>query len=288
MVSSFFSRFRRPKTKLNLEISGAPFYPGSTVSVQVSLATEDSIDVRGALLEVLCTQDVHGRDENDFMVVHHQIPVRQSKTFLTDEQVIPGVPYLTDLSFDLPTDAQLTVKGELAKINWQVNVTVDIVDRPDLHKSLGMTVLSSPQGETPSAVERVHSQISDYGDNRNPLSLSVPVPQSPIGGVVSGILRAQSSEDMTVWFVRVTLNLREEAGRENETKEVQRITLARELSLSTGETLEWPFSLNIPMKLIPSISFGETDVRWYVSGSASRRVMGDWTVEQEIQVYSVS
>ena len=62
------------------------------------------------------------------------------------------------------------------------------------------------------------------------------------------------------------------------------MTFERDLSLQSGETRDWSFSLDVGQVSMPSLKTEKSSVRWLVRAVLDRSLRTDPKVEQEIDV----
>ena len=101
---------------------------------------------------------------------------------------------------------------------------------------------------------------------------------------MDGTLRAEPQGDVTASEARVELVREEKFGNTAKNQVVDQVTFERDLSLRSGETRDWSFSLDVGQVAMPSLKTEKSSVRWLVRGVLDRSLRTDPKVEQEISV----
>jgi hypothetical protein len=306
-----------PQADLQVAMMEGPVYPGSVLKAQVSLSPRDSFHVsRGQVelvrREILSYEELRlsgpvagprlGR-RGSWTLRRLGPQVVQRQAFLSDTEISGGVPYQDEVALIIPDDASPTAKGKITEITWELRASVAVA-RPGVLASgpsalLGLNdsmiesrslevVVFAPPGQEPSAAPAPWSTLNtaQASFNQCALSLFLPTLQVKNGADLSGILRAQVRRPLHPREVRVELVRWERSGtKQKETTDI-RVVLAADSVLAIDDAPEWPFTLPVPERLLPSLSTGNSFVGWHVRGVLDRRVWSDFIVGQPIQVYT--
>ena len=306
-----------PQADLQVAMTEGPAYPGSVLRAQVSLLPRDNFHVSRGQVELVrreilsyeelrlsgpaTTPRLGRRGGGTLKRLGPQVV--QRKAFLSDTEVSDGVSYQDEVALIIPDDASPTAKGKITEITWELRATVAVAREGPLASGpstvLGLNdsvirgkslevVVFAPPGQQPSATPAPWSPLNtaEASFNQCTLSLYLPSLQVKNGATLNGILRAQMRQSLNPREVRVELVCWERSGtKQKETTDV-RLVLDAGVPLETDGAPEWPFSLPVPERLLPSLSTGSSFVGWHVRGVLDRRVRSDLTVGQPIQVYT--
>jgi len=113
------------KTELNVQIDKDVFMPGENITGNIELRTHPKEKVRGvSALLGFCYSCTAQRETDTYLQVIDQV------SFLAD----PAVEYFTQpFSFATPPNVPCSIAGQLVKIEWFVDVKVDLPLKADMH-----------------------------------------------------------------------------------------------------------------------------------------------------------
>ena len=283
-----FSEFGRPKADLNIRVSRNTLEPGDELEARVDLLPREDFHVRLGKVELV-------RLETYVQTVRHQYGVSYHKrthagtvaeeTIMEDQIVRRLGGASSNVRFVLPQNAIPTLSGAIVQkiqpgIAWEVRVSLDVTRARDMRQGQELTVVGPPVPDDPSprpvAAEASHRQCA--------LSLDLSRSKARSGDRLDGSLRAEMLEDVEVSEIRVELVRVEKFGNESQDHVVDKITFEREDTLQSGQSLEWPFTLDVGQVSVPSLTAEKSSVTWLVKGILDRRLRRDLCVEQEINV----
>ena len=248
---------------------------GSTFNTRITLVPHEDFYVRTGRVELVTVETFwqgmgEGRASHLRRKTVQQVYV--SESFLNEVEVLNGIPYEKGLSLSVPAGSPPTIKGEIVEISWMLRAIVDIA-RSAERLSGGFT---SIERERPISVKPAlgpdtlgagkESTASHEYEGKCTLSLSCT--PGRIGEALSGTLTAEVWRNLNVHEVRVELGYVEAAGDKKETTMVGREVLQKNISLLANEIYDWPFQVQIPEGLVPTLKTQRgAYVQWFVRGS---------------------
>jgi len=139
--------FRRPRADTDIEVGSGALYPGSTISLLVSLCPLEGFRVRKGRMELVCTETYQEVEAGPDGAGGTQVTVHRvilSELFLCNTNVARETTYRSELRFTLPTNARPTFESSTAGITWSLSALLDIPLARDIHKKKEITVLTHP------------------------------------------------------------------------------------------------------------------------------------------------
>ena len=157
-----FSWMRQPKLDLKIKLSNAGrLHAGDTIDVQMIFSPQERVHVRTGKIELVCTS-TYGESEEVVVKILWGTPGKpgwsrktverlfcQTRSFLDDAELPPGVEYTEQVGFSLPDDAAPTTQGAPDRqlrnmeggIVWRLNISLDVARHMDPRWEYGLTVL---------------------------------------------------------------------------------------------------------------------------------------------------
>ena len=280
--------FRRPDVDVQISVNKSDLHAGDKLDARVALLPNGDYRVRQGRVELVCTETWVQRVDSQYGPSYHrktEVLSSQGETFLEDQAVRNGVPYSADLKVAVPRDALPTLRGELVQkiepgIAWAVRVDMDVVRARDITESQEVTVVPTPAPRGGRPVPTV----TESTRGGCPLKLELSQSEARSGDRVDGTLRAEPQGDVTASEARIELVREENFGNTAKNQVVDQVTFERDLSLQSGETRDWSFSLDVGHVAMPTLKTEKSSVRWLVRGLLDRSLRTDPKVEQEIDV----
>ena len=297
--TEMFFRRQQPKASLQLRVDEGPFHVGSTFNVTVTLVTDEDLYIRSGRVELVTAETIwKGRVEERGVYQKRQTVrnVYSSESFLSDIEVLNGIPYQMDLGFSIPAGSPPTIKGEIVEISWMLRGTVDIArsaERPSggftsIEQKQLISVMPALRSDTLDSIK----ETTASHERKGRCTVSLSCPPGRIGEALNGTLTAEVWRNLNVNEVRVELGNVEEAGEKSETTITGRQVLQNKASLLANEIYEWPFQVHVPAGLTPTFRTQRGSyVQWFVRGGLRfgvlPRLLGaDINVYQTVQIDS--
>ena len=279
---------RRPDVDVQISVNKSDFHAGDKLDARVALLPNGDYRVRNGRVELVCTETWVQRIDSQYGPSYHrktEVLSSQGETFLEEQTVRNGLPYSADLKVAVPRDALPTLRGELVQkiepgIAWAVKVDMDVAMARDIKESQAITVAPTPAPRGGRPVPTV----AESTRGGCPLKLELSQSEARSGDRVDGTLRAVPQGDVTASEARVELVREEKFGNTANNQVVDQVTFERDLSLQSGETRDWSFSLEVGRVAMPSLKTEKSSVRWLVRGVLDRSLRTDPKVEQDIAV----
>ena len=279
---------RRPDVDVQISVNKSELRAGDELDARVALLPNGDYRVRHGRVELVCTETWVQRVDSQYGPSYHrktEVLSRQGETFMEDQTVRNGVPYSADLRVTVPRDALPTLSGALVQkiepgIAWAVKVDMDVARARDIKESQEVTVVPTPAPRGGRPVPAVTESTRGGCTLKLELSLS----EARSGDRVDGALRAEPQGDVTASEAKVELVREEKFGNTAKNQVVDQVTFERDLSLQSGETRDWSFSLDVGRLAVPSLKTEKSSVRWLVRAVLDRSLRTDPKVEQDIDV----
>jgi hypothetical protein len=136
----FFKMFRKPKTKITLEIKKGMLTLGSRTDATITVSSKEEFDTTEIRAELRCTERI--RRERMVYVGKRQRPVRQvywdETTLLSEDlkasgmmHIVPGFKKKFPIKITIPSSGRETVDGMDSSVSWFIKGVVAVDDRPD-------------------------------------------------------------------------------------------------------------------------------------------------------------
>ena len=279
---------RRPDVDVQISVNKSDLHAGDELDARVALLPKGDFRVRHGRVELVCIETWVQRIDSQYGPSYHrktEVLSSQGETFLEDQTLRNGVPYSADLRATVPGDALPTLSGALVQkiepgIAWAIKVDMDVARARDIKESHEVTVIPTPAARgsrpVPAVTESTRGGCS--------LTLELSQHEARSGDRVDGTLRAEPQGDVTASEARVELVREEKFGNTAKNQVVDQLTFERDLSLQSGETRDWGFSLDVGRIAMPSLKTEKSSVRWLVRAVLDRSLRTDPKVEQEIDV----
>ena len=278
----------------NAKVGVAPgrdtYLAGEAVDASVRYEIKRDVDLRGARAELLylnrysyLTPDPRGGsllvDETDSVVVGTQaIPQAGAKgRGKTLEHLV---------SLAMPEVVPPTGRGEITDVTWAVRVVLEISGGPNLRAEAPITVLST-RDTFSSRVEGEPEGPAECG-----MRFRLPARSFRAGALIEGGLVVSPRQGFEAQEVRIELLRREtvlrDDGNGDETVEAKE-TVAKGVSFGPKTSQKYDLRVAVPQRLAcPSSETEHTYVGWFLRGVIERRLHSDYTLEQELNIYSGS
>ena len=299
MVGRFFSRFRQPKVRFDVEVVEGDLYPGSTVEIRTVLQPSEQFVVREAVISLVCTEvswklsltptdfEYYVVDPEDRRLVNVRRETtelaRLMETLLEPTAVIVGTEYRKDIRFTLPDDSPFTVQGDVADISWRLHAYVVPEKMVQFDRVQDVRVLSSPV----SYEERTAAQPLNLEANYDSCKLMLDVSSrtANIGGALTGTFRVRCNHEIRLYWLVADLECTERTGDKSKSpKDLRRVIFEKDMQFQANEVKEWPFEIRIPNKALPSTSQFDTEVSWILRAGGEPRFRTGLSVSTPIQI----
>jgi hypothetical protein len=281
---------RRLSVDLGVEIDPDEVLPGDSVQATVRVVSTDDLEVEEGRVDLVyeneytyrtrrysyLTKLAWVRDET----MTDQV-VEAEARFLARSALAADTPYEETVSLTVPESAAPSAQGEITSVRWWAIATLSRRRGRDARGHAELRVLSEPRLDLPPAV------LATHGDCE--LSFELDRDDFGPGDIVEGTLVATPLRTCAAQEVSVELVRREEVPRDegNAVDVVEdETTVAEAVSLSAGLPQQWPFRLELPEIVVPSLRTDQSRVTWLLKGVASRRLRSDYSIALPIDVHT--
>jgi hypothetical protein len=136
----FFKMFRKPKTKITLEVKKGTLTLGSRTDATITVSSKEEFDATEIRAELRCIERI--RRERMVYVGKRQRPVRQvywdEASLLSEDlkasgamHIVPGFKKKFPIKISIPASGRETVDGMDMSVSWFIKGVVAVDDRPD-------------------------------------------------------------------------------------------------------------------------------------------------------------
>jgi hypothetical protein len=285
--------------KVNLDVTldrpSGIYYPGETIHARVSLTSDKELKFQEGRVALLYQEKYQIRETrhstNSRGQSHTTVVLRwktndqeASRQVFLGETILPeGSARIFEFDAQIPASAPPTYPGNIIQVRWMVKATLDRKLSKDINSEAPLAVMFSPTGnQTPG----------QYGQSNEPgealLSVELPGIEWVAGETVEGKLLVSPQKTFDTTEVRVEVEQTELVpyGLGNQKVNVVKVKLAGKTKFTAGETLTFPFQIQIPQPCTPSCSSNNWSVTWKIKGILARFMRKDTAVDQVINVYT--
>ncbi|MBI4788989.1 MAG: sporulation protein [Chloroflexi bacterium] len=293
-----FLKGGKARVTLELERTGAGYYPGETVRAKVTVVGEKDLKIQQGRVTLVYKEEYQYRHETERTDSDGRRERREAHTWQTDEIEVQKKVFLGEgtikagaqqsFEFELPMPGDAVPScgdGRIVRVTWHVKATLDRKMAADVEEKSEIFVLSVAPGQAVGAGEYGYS--NSPGDAELVFALSGK--EFVLGGRVEGQLLVRPKKAFDASEVRVELVRREYVPRNlgNEHLDQVVIKVAGGTKLEPGQDLKYPFVLQVPGGGAGTIRTRNSSVTWTLKGILSRRMRGDTQVAEEVFVYNV-
>jgi hypothetical protein len=290
-----FLKAKKPELTITLDRPNGVYYPGETVGVTVEVQPGKDLKVQGAQVTLSGIEeykyrtrrhstDSDGNTSDDYSYAwKHNELFASEENFLGETTLPAGTPQRYSFQISLPAGALPSCAGEIVHVRWQVDVKLDRRLLGDLHTKADLSVHSL----SPSLA----AQPGEYRPSDNPseveLAFILPGLKAVAGQLLNGQLRILPRKNFA-GKLRVELVRRESVpyDRGNHSEKSFSAELAGKNEFTAEQQQTIPFQLPIPPDAAPSIQAPHGSITWVLKGVVDRQLRSDFTIEQNVEVYS--
>lgn len=294
-----FNIFKSVKVQLDLKLDRQIYAPGDTIYAHITLQNEKEFNIQGGRFTLTCQQKYQykrkHRDSNGHTSVDTTWGTHDTQVFRFDflpEMILQAGTQTFETSFTLEADSLPSAKGDILSVTWFARATLDRKLAADTNSEVEITVVTANPPDVASApIGQEYGLVNEPDEVRMTFLLNT---KEVTGGArLAGRLRIFPLKDFTANEVRLALTRDEyvsdvsETGYENK-KEivVAEVKLAGKTPLQTGQYQEFPFTLDLPPAMAPSVQFNVGALTYRLQGILARTLRKDTRVEEEVRVYS--
>lgn len=288
------------KLSLALDRSSLAYAPGEVLNARISLENDKELKIKGGSFRIRSqerfqymtretTTDSQGQTSTNTVTNWRTEDLELFRfEFLPETSLPPGV-HTYQTSFTLDPNAPPTCTGSIVSQKWFAKANLDRKLALDTSSEIEFRVL----GLTPPVV----SAAGEYGQSNQPneaqLSLALMRKEYPSGSSLSGSLKVLPVKSFDASEVRLELVRYEfvpdvtNSGTNNfsETNLVK-IKLAGKTSFESGQSQVFPFNIQVPDQIPPSVQLGVGSLGYKLKGILARTLRSDTRVEEEVILYN--
>jgi hypothetical protein len=280
--------------ELDLRVDRAACLPGETVTATIAVSGKNDLAIEEGRAELVYENEYTyremERDSADGYETEDETTTdrisQAAERFLEKGSVEGGTQNEYTIDFRIPNDAVPSGEGEITKVRWLIKGILSRHRARDSDADAAVTVLS-PRERYASRAQRP-PEAETRGDCHLELRLN-DGKDLRAGDTVAGTLVVTPLSGIDADEVRIELVRHEEVprGQGNEQETVEARTVMSEASELTGAApVEYPFELTVPDVRCPSLETEQSSVRWYLRGVVARSLRFDYTIKQELNVYT--
>lgn len=293
------------------QVSGGPFLPGDQVDVELICPAGKGASPKEVALDLVCREtfwytvksigaafvgNYPGRGEEHHTGLPYTAAGRPGRYKTSKELTCLSSPVALVnqdpdraslrgfARFHLPTDAPPSILGNTACVEWELRARLGPMVSQDSNYLGKITVLSKTDASIGSQTR--HHDSNDQPTKQVNLYLSLAESVVRTGQTLRGVLKAKARSDIQVTKIQVELECLEQAGAKQSTAVYATAGLQGRSMLQAGEEYQWPFELQLPNRLLPSINLSETSVVWRVKGNLGRTFRTRLETAAQVQVFT--
>lgn len=290
-----FIKKQKSDIVVTLDRPNATYLPGETVHITVDIQPAKELKIQGAQVKL------SGTEHYQYRMVHYSSGTSGNRTrhentkwaeqelfaqeavLLNDTVLPPDTPQHFTLAIKLPDDALPSYRGQILRVEWEVDAKLDRRLAADTHEKIAIQVRAAAPG--------VKTQATAYGASNEPdqadMALLLPGLEVVAGQTLAGQLRVQAHKDFNASEVRLELVCTEYVSFDhgNEQITTTSVRLAGNTQFASGQTKTFPFEIAVP-ESTPTVQTAHGTARWTIKGILARRLRKDTSVEQELEVYT--
>jgi hypothetical protein len=292
-----FNFLKAGKVTLNVALDrpSGIYFPGETVHARISLAGDKELKFQEGRVALLYQEKYQYRTVTRRTDAQGHSHTEQVLRWQTNDQEVNRLVFLGEtvlsegsnqsFAFDaqIPVSAPATLPGNIIQVSWLVKATLDRKLINDVNAEAPLVVLVAPAG----------SQVrGSYGLSNEPaeaqMSLELPGTEWVAGETLQGTLLVTAQKNFDATEVRVEVEQTEYVSYDQGNQKVNTVPvkLTGKTKFAAGETLRFPFRVQIPQPCCPSGSSNAWSVSWKLKGILARFMRKDSAVEQELKVYT--
>ncbi len=285
---------KAPELTLTIDRPQGPYYPGDVIHTTLQVKAEKDSKVNGVRVALVLRTKYRENQQQTDTTTKQTTTVQNDVSAETeiDKQAPLGQTNLhgdQTLTADLriPPDAAPPYSSPLIETHWVVKATIDRPLASDINQEIELPLIVVPPGS--------HGQAGEFGNasdlNVAAMRLALPSLEFVNGETLQGKLLVEPHQNFDVREVRLELFCRETVTEGNggpnisETTD-QKIQLAGNTKMQSGQSNGYPFSFIIAPKGRPTFLSAKAQVHWVLKASLDRSFSSDDTVEQEIYLYN--
>jgi hypothetical protein len=281
-----------PRAKVDIQVEVDPYevLPGESVEAVVRVVPADDLEVEEGHVELVYENEYTYRTRASSHLAQllwareetvTEVVVEGSARFLERGALVADTAYEDMVILSVPETAAPSAEGTITSVRWWAIATLGRRRSRDLRGYAEVRVLSEPELDLPPAVVATHRECE--------LSIELDRDDFGPGDVVEGTLIATPLRDCAVQEVHVELVRREEVPRdEGHAVAVteDEASLAEAVSLSHWVPQSWPFRLELPDVVVPSLRTDQSRVTWLLVGIGRRRLRSSYRIALPIDVHT--
>lgn len=293
-----FGIFKNVKIQLNVALDRQVYAPGDTVQARITLQNDKEVDIQGGRFVITCQQKYQyrrkTRDSDGDTTVESTWGTNNIEVHHFDflpQISLPPDTHTFETSFTLEEGALPTSNGDIVRVAWLAKATLDRKLARDANSEVEFTVLTNNPANMASATAGEYGTSNEPGEAQ--MSFVLRTKEVTGGARLEGSLRILPQKDFGVSEVRLEFVRDEfvadvsETGYEHK-KEIPLVKakLAGKTHLQAGQYLEFPFALDLPQEMAPSIQFNVASLKYKLKGILGRTLRKDTLTAEEILIYS--
>ena len=275
--------------EIEIETTGGSFQPGGTIDVQITIRPKKGVGIRTGQVELVCTERwwekksrADGGDER--LEVRSGLSQPLVQSFIADTELTNLEPVVRYARFQIPTDAPPTVYGSVAQVSWELTGRLDTEEGDTVTQTREITVLTPPVVQTGRSAADLTVEETFSGCI---LAMVLVNDVVGAGGFLEGELRARMDSTFQAREVRIELHTTESAGDRQAESIRQRVSLEKNVQLTTDRPYVWAFSVPVPDRTLPTVKGKHTKVSWHLKAVVETDEATDgFRVEREVQVFT--
>ncbi|MED5588513.1 MAG: hypothetical protein VX581_06670 [Chloroflexota bacterium] len=255
----------------------------------MTIRSTAGVKIKTGQVELACTeQSWHKESPRDRghgkLGFHSALSQPLVQSFIADTEITSEAPVVRYARFQIPDQAPPTVHGSIAQVSWEVTGRLEMESGNTVAASSEITVLAPPVVHTGRSAADLTEEATFTGCILTMVLVNDVV---GVGGYLEGELRARMNITDQVKDIRMELHSTEKSGDREDGSVRERISLEKDVQLTSERPYVWAFSLPVPERTLPTVQNGRTSVSWRLKAVVDTDTANAaYHLEREVQIFT--
>ncbi len=273
--------------RIQLDRPEGPYYPGEIVDAIITLQVDKELKVRQFRAGLLAWEQYTSEDSDGDQQTRTTLNDFVAQDVFVDNETLYSGNYRTFHStWQIPADAFPFYQSGTIRSGWLVKATLDLGIKRDINDEYPLPLIVP--------LDTQYEQPGLFGESSHPdkADMKIWLPRTGWieGETLEGKLIVNPKEKLEVNEVRLRLGRNEKVHaprtRVSSSEWLSKVQAQGKTRFQPNQTVEFPFTLNLPELGCPSRQTEATTVTYTLEGGLSRRLWKDYTVRTEIKIYN--
>ena len=255
----------------------------------MTIRSKAGVKIKTGQVELACTeQSWHKESPGDRgrgkLGSHSALSQPLVQSFIADTEITSEEPVVRYARFQIPDQAPPTVHGSIAQVSWEVTGRLEMESGNTVAASSEVTVLAPPVVHAGRSAADLTEEATFTGCILTMVLVNDVV---GVGGYLEGELRARMNITGQAKDIRMELHSTEKSGDREDESVRQRVSLEKDVQLTSERPYVWAFSLPVPERTLPTVQNGRTSVSWRLKAVVDTDTTNaEYHLEREVQIFT--